>query len=90
MRRLDALMTEPKCNDGDVHTRLKKVHGCGMSNEVGAYGLVGQAWTLHNSTLDAFLQKIVDTMATKRLSPGVGKGHGRVALVRFQLPEPSL
>ena len=59
-----------------------------MSNEVGEYGLVSQAWTLHNSALHAFLQKIVDAMATKRLSAGVGEGHGRVTLVQFQFLEP--
>ena len=88
MRRLDALVTEPQRDDGDVYPRLKQVHGRGMSNEMREYAFVSQAWTLHNRARHTFLQKIVDAMAAKRLSAGVGEGHGRIALVRFQLLEP--
>ena len=31
MRRLDALVTEPQRDNGDVYPRLKQVHGRGMS-----------------------------------------------------------
>jgi hypothetical protein len=44
-----------------------------MSNEVGEYAFASQARTPHNRALHAFLQKIVDAIATKRLSSGVGK-----------------
>jgi hypothetical protein len=59
-----------------------------VSNEVREYAFVSQAWTLHNRARHTFLQKIVDAMATERLSSGVGEGHGRVAVVRLQLLKP--
>ena len=32
-----AFMTEPQRNDGDIDPRLQKMHGQGMSNDVGCY-----------------------------------------------------
>src|SRR3954469_12114238 len=88
MRRLDAFVTEPQRNDGDVHPCLQQVHGRGMSNQVRGDALVSQARTRHNRTPYTFLQEIVDAIATQRLSASVGEGHGRIAWVRFQLLEP--
>jgi hypothetical protein len=40
---LDALVSQPKRDDGDIDTGLEQVHRSRMSNQVGRYTLAPQA-----------------------------------------------
>jgi hypothetical protein len=42
MRCLNALMTEPQRYDGDINSRLEKMHCTGVSNQMGSDVFVGK------------------------------------------------
>src|SRR4029434_2104746 len=84
--RLNAFMTEPERNDGDVDTSLQQMQSRGMPQHMWRNALHTQAGTCDCRLLDSFLEEIIDAFACKGPSPGTGKGDGIAALPQFIKP----
>ena len=62
MGGLNAFVTEPECNDGDIDARLQQMQSRRMPHDMGRNALRAEAGTTR-PPFDGSLEEIIDTFA---------------------------
>ena len=70
---LRGLVPEPECNHGAIHTMMKKVHGCGMSADMGGDLLLFERRATPHGQIGVFGEEILDRIATESAATDVRK-----------------
>jgi len=68
---LDAFVTKPERNHGDIHAALKQSHRGAVANHMGRDPFSLEAWTAASCSLYCFAKQEVDGKPRKWVAPDV-------------------
>src|SRR6266478_9389011 len=85
---LDAFVTQPERNHGDIDPALKQSHRGAVTNYMGRDPFSLKAWTTAGCSLYCFAKQEVDGKPRKWFAPDVGERPGVITPSNFPQPLP--